>query len=86
MGVVVHARLVRRGQQQRVGLGDRLILFRVIDQGAGFSGIASAKDGAGGLVDVADPVAVGPSAAEIGTDLFGLLDVGGLAGFIEFQD
>ena len=47
VGVVVDAELVGHGEQQRVGLGDGLVLVELLDQRVGLGGVAAAEDGAG---------------------------------------
>src|SRR5215217_3129750 len=66
MGVVVDAKLVGHGQQQRVGLGNRLVLRQITDQRLRLAGIATAKHGALFRLDVAELVFLRPAAAEIG--------------------
>ena len=46
VGVVVDAELVRHGQQQGIGFGDRLVLLELLDQLIRLGGIAAAEDGA----------------------------------------
>ena len=66
MGVVGDAELVRDGQEQRVGLGDGLVLLELLDQNIRLGGIAAAEDRPCLLVDKADLVLVLAPAAEIG--------------------
>ena len=56
VGVVVDAELVRHGQEQRVGGGDRLVLGQLADEQVGLGGVAAAEDGPRGRVDVADVI------------------------------
>src|ERR1017187_9387750 len=56
VGVVVDAELVGHGQEQRVGLGDGLILLQLIDQHVRLGGVAAAEDGAVGAAEEADLV------------------------------
>jgi hypothetical protein len=46
MGVVIDAQLVGHRQQQRIGLGDRLVALQLLDQRIRLGGIAAAEDGA----------------------------------------
>ena len=43
MRIVSNAQLVRDGQQQRVGLGDGLVLLELFDQGIRLGGVAAAE-------------------------------------------
>ena len=58
MRVVGDAQLVGDGQQQRVGLGDGLVLLELLDQDIRLGGIAAAEDRPGLLVDEADLVLI----------------------------
>jgi hypothetical protein len=64
VGIVVDAELVRHGQQQRIGLGDRLVLPAAARSASGLGGIRAAEDRA----LVVDDSRSGPglAAAEIG--------------------
>ena len=44
MRIVGNAQLVGDGQQQRVGLGDGLVLPELLDQGIRLGGVAAAED------------------------------------------
>src|SRR5436190_20833902 len=66
VNVIVHAQLVRDGQEQRVGSGDGLIGRELFDQDMGLSGVRAAEDGACVRVDVADLVMVTSVASEVG--------------------
>ena len=46
MRVVVDAELVGHRQQQRVGLGDGLVLLELLDEHVRLGGVAAAEDGA----------------------------------------
>jgi hypothetical protein len=56
MRIVGNAQLVRDGQQQRVGLGDGLVLPELFDQGIRLGGVAAAEDRARLRVDESDLV------------------------------
>jgi hypothetical protein len=56
MRVVVDAELVRHGQEQRVGLGNRLVLRKLLDQRIRLVGVAASEDGARVFLDEADLV------------------------------
>src|SRR6202035_1959874 len=62
---VGNAQLVRDGQQQRVGLGDGLVLLELFDQGIRLGGVATAEDRARVRVDESDLVAAVARAPEI---------------------
>jgi hypothetical protein len=64
VGVVLHAQLVRDGQEQRVGGGDRLVRGELLDEHIGLGGVRAAEDGARAGVDVPDLVAVASVAPE----------------------
>ena len=44
VGVVVDAKLVGHGEQQRVGLGDRFVFLELLDQHIGLGGVAAAEN------------------------------------------
>src|SRR6185437_4401228 len=67
--VIGHAQLIWHREQQRVRLGDRLILPELLDEGIRFGGVAAPKDRARLLVDEADLIALSPAASEIGAIL-----------------
>ena len=56
VGVVVDAELIGHGQQQRVGLGDGLVLLQLLDQHVRLGGVAAAEDGACVVAEEADLV------------------------------
>ena len=56
MRIVGNAQLVRDGPQQRVGLGDGLVLLELFDQGIRLGGVAAAEDRARVRVDESDLV------------------------------
>jgi len=51
MGVVVDAKLVGDGQEQRVGFRDGLVLLQLFDKGIRLGGITAAEDRPSPLVD-----------------------------------
>src|SRR5215831_3352447 len=63
VGVVLHAQLVRDGQEQRVGGGDGLVRGELFDQHIGLGGVRAAEDRTGIRVDEADLVLVAGVAA-----------------------
>src|SRR5215475_12337485 len=65
VGVVVHAQLIRDGQEQGVGCSDGLVRGELFDQHLGFRGVRAAKNGARVGVDVADLVLVASVTSEI---------------------
>src|SRR3984893_13075333 len=65
MRIVGNAQLVRDGQQQRVGLGDGLVLLELFDQGIRLGGVAAAEDRACVRVDESDLVVTVARAPEI---------------------
>ena len=65
VGVVVDAELVRHGQQQRVGLGDSLVLGQLFDERVGLVSVATAEDRALLGLNVAEMILV-LAAAEVG--------------------
>ena len=66
MGIVGHAQLVGDGQQQRIGLGDRLVLLQLFDEDVRLRGTASSEDGACLFVDITDLIDFLAAAGEIG--------------------
>ncbi len=66
VGIVFHAELVGDGQQQRIGLGDRLVLLQLLNESIGLGGIGTAEDRPRILVDEADLVLPFIAIAEIG--------------------
>src|SRR3984957_11871262 len=66
MRVVSNAQLVGDGQQQRVGLGDRLVFPELLDQYIRLGSIAAAEDRASPFVDESDLVIILAPAPEIG--------------------
>src|SRR5579863_73734 len=66
MNVVLNAKLVGDGEQDRVGLCDRLVVSKLLNQHPRFGGIGPAEDRARGSVDVAGLVPVLPLSSEIG--------------------
>ena len=65
MRVVGHAQLVGDSQQQRIGLGDRLVLLELFDQGIRLGGVAAAEDCARVRVNKSDLVVTVTCAPEI---------------------
>ena len=65
VGVVVHAELVRHGEEQRVGLGDAFVLLELLDQDVRLGGVAAAENGALRFAEHADLVALLAAAPEI---------------------
>jgi hypothetical protein len=66
MCIVGDTQLVRDGQQQRVGLGDGLILLELLDEDVGRGGVAPTKDGWGRIADEANLVGILTAAAREG--------------------
>ena len=54
MGVVINAELVGHCEQERVGLGDRLVSSQFLDELVRFGGVAAPEYGPGILVDEAN--------------------------------
>jgi len=65
VGVVIDAELVGHGQEQRVGLGDGLVLGQLLDEDVGLGGVAAAENGPPLRLDVAEVVRV-LGTAEVG--------------------
>src|SRR5690606_33565836 len=66
MGVIVHAELVRHGQKQGVGFGNRLVAGKLPDEFIRLGGVGPAEDGTCPGVDIADRILLLAAAAEIG--------------------
>src|ERR1700761_338931 len=64
--IVGHAQLIGYGQEQRISLGDGLVLPELFDEHIRFGGIAAAEDRARVLVDEPDLVRTLALVAEIG--------------------
>ena len=65
MRVIIDAKLIRDGQQQRVGLSDRLVLPELLDQHVGFGGIIPAEDRLGPLAEKPDAIPSFAIASEV---------------------
>ena len=66
MGVVRNAELVGNGEQQGVGLANRLIASELFDQGVWLSRVAPPEDGSCVLVNEPDLILLVPAVAEVG--------------------
>ena len=67
VGVVVDPKLIRDGQEQRVGRSDGFVFCELLDEDVRLGGVAAAKDRSFIAAEVADGVPLLLTPAEIGT-------------------